>query len=70
MEVFKLKEGEEYIQLNNLLKTLCWVATGGEAKIIIKQEEVFVNGDIETQIRRKIRQGDTVTMEDDQCRIE
>lgn len=60
MEVFKLKEPEEYIELNNLMKRLGWVATGGEAKMKIKQGEVSVNGEVDTRVRKKIRSGDTV----------
>jgi ribosome-associated protein len=50
MEKFTLREGEEYIELNNLLKTLSWVVTGGEAKIRIDQGEVTVNGETEEKL--------------------
>jgi ribosome-associated protein len=60
MENFKLKEGEEYIELNNLIKILGWVDTGGEAKVRIDNQEVKVNGVVETQRRKKIRRGDVV----------
>jgi ribosome-associated protein len=60
MENFKLKEGEEYIELKNLIKILGWVDTGGEAKIRIDNQEIKVNGEIETQRRKKIRRGDLV----------
>ncbi|MEL6561937.1 MAG: RNA-binding S4 domain-containing protein [Bacteroidota bacterium] len=59
METFNLKADEEYIELNNLLKALSWVGTGGEAKIMIKQGEVIVNGEVETRVRKKMRSGDT-----------
>ncbi|MTI20954.1 RNA-binding S4 domain-containing protein [Fulvivirga sp. RKSG066] len=61
METFKLQEGEEYIELNNLLKILGWVATGGEAKAVIQQQQVIVNSEVETRIRKKLRTGDTVS---------
>lgn len=48
MENFKLKEGEEYIPLKDLIKLLGWVDTGGEAKMRIDNREVKVNGEIET----------------------
>jgi ribosome-associated protein len=60
MENFKLKEGEEYIELKNLIKLLGWVETGGEAKVRIDNQEIKVNGEIETQRRKKIRRGDIV----------
>ena len=52
--------GKEYIELNRLLKILSLVGTGGEAKIRISEGEVLVNGDVETQIRKKLRSGDSV----------
>ena len=60
MENFKLKEGEEFIELKNLIKLLGWVGTGGEAKVRIDDQEIKVNGEIETQRRKKIRRGDIV----------
>jgi len=58
MEEFKLKESEEYIELNNLLKRLGWVATGGEAKMMIKEGKITVNGEVEKRVRKKMRVGD------------
>jgi len=69
MEVFKLKESEEYIELNNLLKIFNWVASGGEGKMKIRQNEVKVNGEVETRIRRKMRSGDTVELGDQKGQV-
>lgn len=69
MEVFKIKESEEYIELNNLLKIFNWVASGGEGKMLIRQNEVKVNGEVETRIRRKMRSGDTVEVGDKQGKV-
>jgi len=60
METFKLQEGEEYIELNNLMKILNWVASGGEAKGQIDEGLVTVNGEVETRRRKKLRSGDKV----------
>ncbi|HOX83509.1 MAG TPA: RNA-binding S4 domain-containing protein [Chryseolinea sp.] len=60
METFNLKESEEYIELKNVIKLLGWVDTGGEAKIRIDDQQIKVNGSIETQRRKKIRRGDVV----------
>ncbi|PCH99595.1 MAG: RNA-binding protein [Flavobacteriaceae bacterium] len=60
---FELKEGHEYIQLNNLLQYLSIAQTGGHAKILIQNEEVSLNGDLETRIRKKIFSGDIVRLE-------
>lgn len=62
MEKLKLKKGEEYIELNNLLKTLNWVASGGEAKALIQEGNVIVNNEVETRVRKKMRIGDTVKL--------
>jgi ribosome-associated protein len=53
-------QGQDYITLNNLLKVLHLVGTGGEANIRISNGEVRVNGAVETQKRKKLRAGDKV----------
>ncbi|HOY05701.1 MAG TPA: RNA-binding S4 domain-containing protein [Saprospiraceae bacterium] len=53
-------DGQDHIQLNNLLKVLHLVGTGGEAHIRIDNGEVRVNGAVETQRRKKLRVGDEV----------
>lgn len=50
----------EYIQLNQLLKLLGLVDTGGEANQRIVDGEVKVNNEVEYQKRKKLRQGDIV----------
>ena len=69
MDNFKLKEGEEYIELKNLIKLLGWVNTGGEAKVRIDNQEIKVNGEIETQRRKKIRRGDVVIFDNNQAQV-
>ena len=56
---FKLQD-HDHIPLNNLLKVLNLVETGGEANNRITNGELKVNGAIETQKRKKLRPGDTV----------
>lgn len=50
----------DHIALNNLLKVLHLVGTGGEANIRITNGEVRVNGVQEIQKRKKLRPGDVV----------
>lgn len=50
----------EYIQLNQLLKLLGLVDTGGEANQRIIDGEVIVNEEIEYQKRKKLRPGDKI----------
>ena len=51
----------EYIKLQDLLKLAALTATGGEAKVLIQEGQVAVNGEICTQRGKKIRPGDRVT---------
>ena len=57
---FELKEGQSYIQLNNLLQVMGLAQTGGHAKILIQNEEVLVNGTIETRVRKKLIKQDLI----------
>ena len=50
----------EYIQLNQLLKLLGLVDTGGEANQRIVDGEIKVNNAIEYQKRKKLRKGDVI----------
>jgi len=60
MEEFEIKKGEEFIELNNLLKILGWVSTGGQAKQVITEGQVEVNGQVDTRKRMKLRSGDSI----------
>ena len=52
----------EYIKLDALLKCAALVGTGGEAKALIQDGAVLVNGEVCTMRGRKLRPGDTVTL--------
>ena len=51
----------EFIKLQDLLKFANVVSTGGEAKIIIQEGEVKVNGEVCTMRGKKMYPGDTFT---------
>ena len=53
----------EYIKLEALLKLAAVTATGGEAKLLIQEGEVLVNGEVCTQRGKKLRPGDDVEAE-------
>ena len=53
----------EFIKLQDLLKFANMVGTGGEAKIIIQEGEVKVNGEVCTMRGKKIRPGDVVELD-------
>lgn len=51
----------EFIRLQDLMKLACMTASGGEAKLLIQDGQVLVNGEVCLQRGRKLRPGDTVT---------
>ena len=53
----------EFIRLDALLKFAAAVESGGEAKLLIQDGYVKVNGEPCTQRGKKLREGDTVTAE-------
>ena len=53
----------EYIKLQDLMKLADLVSTGGEAKLLIQEGKVLVNGEVCTQRGKKIRPGDDVEAE-------
>ena len=57
---FKLRENEEFIKLGQLLKAANLVSSGIEAKIVIQNGEVKVNGEVDLRRGKKVVAGDTV----------
>jgi len=57
---FDIQQGHDHIQLNQLLKLLGLVETGGEANQCIIDGEVTVNNITEFQKRKKLKPGDLV----------
>lgn len=50
----------EYITLSQFLKIADIIQSGGEAKIFLASNDVYVNGELDTRRGRKLRDGDTV----------
>ena len=63
METVKISIKEEFIRLDSALKLAGLVYTGGQAKIMIQKGEVTVNGEVCTMRGKKLRLGDTATVE-------
>ena len=59
METIKLRD--EYIKLGQALKAAGLVGSGVDAKIVIQNGHVEVNGNTETQRGKKLYDGDVVT---------
>ena len=64
------KTPEETIQLDQFLKLIGAVGTGGQAKRLIQGGEVMVNGKTETRRRHKLHVGDLVSLEDETFQVE
>ncbi|MFK7849304.1 MAG: RNA-binding S4 domain-containing protein [Rhodothermales bacterium] len=60
----------EPIQLYKLLKLESMVTSGGEAKMVISEGHVMVNGEVETRKRKQIVSGDIITFGDDTIRVQ
>ena len=58
-----------FIKLQDLLKLANLVGAGGEAKIVIQEGEVFVNGEVCTMRGKKIRPGDTVAYDGEELTV-
>jgi len=59
----------EFIKLQDLLKFANMVETGGMAKQIILDGEVFVNGEVCLMRGKKIRPGDVVELDGQQLTV-
>ncbi|TKB50897.1 RNA-binding S4 domain-containing protein [Ferrimonas aestuarii] len=55
-----LMAGCDHIELYKVLKAQAWVGSGSDAKLMIAEGLVEVNGEIETRKRRKLIVGDQV----------
>jgi ribosome-associated protein len=60
---------KEPVELYKILKFEGIVANGGEAKSVIEEGQVKVNGEVETRKRRKIVSGDVVEFRDTKLKI-
>lgn len=63
-ETERLNVGDRAINLTQVLKRAGWVGNGGEAKALIADGRIRVNGEVESRKRRKMTLGDRVSMED------
>lgn len=57
MNIKKIQIKNEFIKLDSLLK-LAGAGTGGQAKLLIQNGEVTVNGEVCTMRGKKMRPGD------------
>lgn len=67
MEIIKLRE--DYIKLGQALKAANLVESGVQAKIVIQDGLVKVNGEVEFQRGKKLYENDMVEFEGQQIKI-
>ena len=68
LKTIKIKD--DFIKLGQLLKLAGFVDSGVEAKIVIQDGQVKVNGEIDTRRGRKIVAGDVVEYEGNKVQVE
>ena len=56
--------GDRPINLTQVLKLAGCVQSGGEAKMVIAEGLVRVNGEVELRKRRQMKAGDVIALED------
>ena len=59
----------EFIKLQDAMKLANLVESGGEAKLLIQEGQVLLNGEVCTMRGKKLHPGDTFTFEGITCRI-
>ena len=69
MQEIQIREEDEFIKLGQLLKKAGMVSSGVEAKVVIQDGEVLVNGEVETRRGKKIYDGDEVTFDGETVRV-
>ena len=67
MESIKIKD--EFIKLGQLLKLVGFCDSGVDAKFVIQDGLVKVNGEVETQRGKKLYNGDIVEFENKQIKV-
>ncbi len=67
---YSIKLREDYIKLGQALKAAGLVDSGVDAKFIINDGYVKVNGSVEKQRGKKLYSGDVVEYKDDLIKIE
>lgn len=70
MEIIKLREQDEFIKLGQAIKAAGLVESGVEAKEVIQEGRVRVNGEVDTRRGRKLYAGDVAEYNGEQIKIE
>ncbi len=60
---------QEPIELYKILKLEGLASSGGEAKMLVAESQVLVNGEVETRKRKKIVSGDVIECHGETFRV-
>ena len=69
MITVNIRENDEFIKLGQALKRAGVVSTGVDAKMVIQDGQVSVNGQRELQRGKKLHNGDVVTFHGETIQI-
>ena len=69
MITVNIRENDEFIKLGQALKKAGVVSTGVDAKMVIQNGQVSVNGQRELQRGKKLHNGDVVTFHGETIQI-
>jgi ribosome-associated protein len=66
----QIKIKDEYIKLGQAMKLAGLVSSGVEAKLVIADGQVLVNGQVELQRGKKLRDGDIFSFDGQEVQIQ
>lgn len=69
VEILKIRENDEFINLSQLLKAMNLVESGAMAKEVIDEGLVKVDGEVESRYRRKLYDGMVVEFNHTQVKV-
>lgn len=69
MKQISIREQDEFIKLGQALKKADLVSSGVEAKIVIQDGQVTVNGDTELRRGKKLHDGDVFSYDGETVKV-
>lgn len=70
METIKIRDGEDFIKLGQAMKKAGLVGSGLDAKILIQDGQVKVNGEVDTRRGKKLYPGDSFEYDGNTVKVE
>ena len=70
MITVNIREEDEFIKLGQSLKKAGLVGSGVDAKMVIQDGQVFVNGEVELQRGKKLHPGDIFSFNGEEAQIQ